>query len=51
MSNIVKIITEDTEIVLSDAEHINCLFNTGEVAIDGERYEDVVQVVVDEVEE
>lgn len=46
--SIVKITCKEKEVVLSDPEHINCLFNTGEVAIDGEVYDDVVQVTVDE---
>lgn len=50
MSNIVKITTEEKEIVRSDAEHVNCLFNTQEVAVDGETYTNVIQVTVDTVE-
>jgi hypothetical protein len=46
--SIVKITCKDKEVVLSDPEHINCLFNTREVAIDGEVYDDIIQVTFDE---
>lgn len=47
MSN-VKIIQEDNQTIIPDPEFIDCLCNTNEVAVDGEVYENVVQVTFEQ---
>lgn len=44
----VKIYHEDGETVIPDPEFVDCLFNTGEVAVDGEVYTGVTQVTCSE---
>jgi len=38
----------DMETIIPDPEFVDCLFNTREVAVDGETYSDVVQVTYSE---
>lgn len=38
------IVTEDSETIVENPDFINCLVNLRKVAVDGEQYEDVVEV-------